>query len=62
MCNIVFALYDVLDDSNRATQMFSAFLAVYLMLRKLSYTDDDLIELHDRIQNFHGYAQYTMEI
>jgi hypothetical protein len=59
MCNIVFALYDVVPgESNRAGVMFAAFLSVYLMLRKLRFTEDDLHELNDRIATLHRYRYY----
>jgi hypothetical protein len=57
MCDIVFALYDVIpDDSNIMSSLFAAFLAVYIILRQLTFTDKDLDLLQTNMEVLHRHV------
>jgi hypothetical protein len=54
MCDIVFALHDLIpDDDNRICKLFAAFVAVYMALRQMRFSEDDLSVLHSKLQVLH---------
>ena len=56
MCDIVFAVFDVIpEDGNRMAALFASFLSVYLILRQLRFTADDLERLQRRLEDLHRY-------
>ena len=57
MCEIVFALYDIIpEDDNKIVRIFAAFLSVYMILLRMRFTENDLSELQDALRKFHGSA------
>jgi hypothetical protein len=57
MCEIVFALYDIIpEDDNKIVRIFAAFLSVYMILLRMRFTENDLSELQVALQKFHGFA------
>ena len=57
MCEIVFALYDIIpEDDNKIVRIFAAFLSVYMILLRMRFTENDLSELQVALQKFHGSA------
>lgn len=58
MIEIVFALYDLIDDDNNVlSKLFAAFLEVYLILCQLHITNEDLMLLHENLARFHRCQQ-----
>ena len=58
MIEIVFALYDLIDDDNNVqSKLFAAFLEVYLILCQLHITNEDLMLLHEKLARFHRCQQ-----
>jgi hypothetical protein len=54
MCDIVFALHDLIpDDDNRICKLFAALVAVYMALRQMRFSEDDLSVLHSKLQVLH---------
>ena len=57
MVDIVFALLDVFaGENNKASMLFAAFMSVYLILRQMKFTSEDLQALHDATKVFHRCA------
>ena len=55
MVDIVFAVFDVVPGDYRAEQTFSAFLTVYLILRKMEFPTELLLELKIALADLHRY-------
>jgi hypothetical protein len=54
MCDVVFALYDVIpDDDNKLSRLFAAFLSVYMILNQRKFTEECLDALHEKLKWFH---------
>jgi len=54
MCDVVFALYDVIpDDDNKLSRLFAAFLSVYMILNQRKFTEECLDALHEKLKMFH---------
>ena len=60
MCEIVFALYDIIpDDGNKLSRLFAAFLSVYMILNQRKFTEECLDALHEKLKMFHRQSPYS---
>jgi hypothetical protein len=54
MTEIVFALYNIVpNDDNKLSKLFAAFLAVYIMLRRMEFAETELTLLQARLFVLH---------
>jgi hypothetical protein len=54
MCDVVFALYDIIpDDDNKLSRLFATFLSVYMILNQRKFTEECLDALHEKLKIFH---------
>ena len=57
MCEIVFAVNGLIPgDDNRIGKFVAAFVAVYMALRQLRYSESDLSELQSKLSKLHRYV------
>jgi hypothetical protein len=42
------------DDDNRLTKLLAAFCAVYMILRRMEFTEADLLVLEAALRKLHG--------